>query len=251
MNVSIAAKQTHALSAITYTQTPSISASAELMRERRLVMGLKNYPHAGVFRLLRTNLLMQMREKNWNSIAVVAPTPECGKTFLTANLAIALAMEVNQTVLIVDADLHNPQLGWYFGLDAEKGLLDYLQGDTPVEDLLVNPGFERLVLLPSRPAASASSELLSLPKMAALVEEIKTRYASRIVLFDLPPLLSSDDALLFMPHFDAALLVVEDGKTTPDEVRRSLAILDQTNLAGTVLNKAKNDQLPQYGRSGS
>lgn len=251
MSLSTATKQTHVLSAIKYTQTPTISASAETMRERRLVMGLRNDPRAGVFRLLRTNLLMQMREKNWNSIAVVAPTAECGKTFLTANLAIALAMEVNQTVLTVDADLHNPQLGWYFGLDVGKGLPDYLQGDTPVENLLVNPGFERLVVLPGRPTTSASSELLSLPKMTALVEEIKTRYQSRIVLFDLPPLLTSDDALLFMPHFDAALLVVEDGKTTPDEVRRSLAILDQTNLAGTVLNKAKGAQLPQYGRSGS
>ncbi len=209
-------------------------------------MGLKNDPHANVFRLLRTNVLMQLREKNWTSLAVVAPTAECGKTFVTANLGIALAMEVNQTVLIVDADLQNPQLGWYFGLDVEKGLLDYLQSDVPVEELLVNPGFDRLVVLPGKHTTSVSSELISLPKMTSLVDELKTRYQSRIVLFDLPPLLTSDDALLFMPHFDAALLIIEDGKTTPDEVRQSLSILDQTNLIGTVLNKAKGAELPQY-----
>lgn len=216
------------------------------MRERRLVMGLKNDPHANVFRLLRSNVLMQLREKNWTSIAVVAPTAECGKTFVTANLGIALAMEVNQTVLIVDADLRNPQVGWYFGLDVEKGLLDYLQTDIPVADLLVNPGFDRLVVLPGKHTTSISSEMISLPKMTSLVDELKTRYQSRIVLFDLPPLLTSDDALLFMPHFDAALLVIEDGKTTPDEVRQSLSILDQTNLVGTVLNKVKGAELPQY-----
>ena len=209
-------------------------------------MGLKNDPHANVFRLLRSNVLMQLREKNWTSIAVVAPTAECGKTFVTANLGIALAMEVNQTVLIVDADLRNPQVGWYFGLDVEKGLLDYLQTDIPVADLLVNPGFDRLVVLPGKHTTSVSSEMISLPKMTSLVDELKTRYQSRIVLFDLPPLLTSDDALLFMPHFDAALLVIEDGKTTPDEVRQSLSILDQTNLVGTVLNKAKGAALPQY-----
>lgn len=209
-------------------------------------MGLKNDGHASVFRLLRSNVLMQLREKNWTSIAVVAPTAACGKTFVTANLGIALAMEVNQTVLIVDADLRNPQVGWYFGMDIEKGLLDYLQTDVAVEELLVNPGFDRLVVLPGRHTTSVSSELLSLPKMTSLVEEIKTRYASRIVLFDLPPLLTSDDALLFMPHFDAALLVVEDGKTSPDELRRSLAILDQTNLVGTVLNKAMGAKVPHY-----
>ncbi|AEG02597.1 CpsD/CapB family tyrosine-protein kinase [Methylomonas methanica] len=242
-------QQPPAFSTIQYTRTRTVSVAPDVMRERRLVMGLKGDPHIGVFRLLRSNILMQLREKNWTSIAVVAATPECGKTFVTANLGIALAMEVNQTVLIVDADLGNPQIGWYFGLDVQKGLLDYLQTDVPVEELLVNPGFDRLVVLPGRHTTSKSSELISLPKMTALVDELKTRYQSRIVLFDLPPLLSSDDALLFMPHFDAALLVVEDGKTSPDEVRRSLALLEQTNLVGTVLNKARGAALPHYQRA--
>lgn len=209
-------------------------------------MGLRNDPHADVFRLLRTTVLTQLRDNNWTSLAVVAPTAACGKTFVTANLAIALAMEVNQTVLVVDADLRNPQVGWYFGLDVKKGLLDYLQSDVRVEDMLVNPGFERLVVLPGRHTTSVSSEFLGLPKMAALVKELKTRYESRIILFDLPPLLSSDDAMLFMPHFEAALLVVEDGKTGPEEVRQSMAILDGSNLIGTVLNKVKGATFPRY-----
>jgi len=216
------------------------------MQERRLIMGLKNDPHADVFRLLRTNLLKQMREKNWTSIAVVAPTAECGKTFLTANLGVALAMEVNQTVLIVDADLRNPNVGWQFGLDVEYGLLDYLHADVSVEDILVNPGFDRLVVLPGRHSTNVSSEFLSLPKMSSLVDELKSRYQSRIILFDLPPLLNTDDALLFMHHFDAALLVIEDGKTTPEEVRRSLSLLEETNLAGMVLNKSRTDIHKSY-----
>lgn len=238
--------QQPSLSKIEYTRTRRISVEPEIMMERRLVMGLKNDPHADVFRLLRTRVLRQIREKNWTSIAIVAPTAGCGKTFVTANLGIALAMEVNQTVLIVDADMRNPQVGWYFGLDVEKGLYDYLNSDIPVEDLLVNPGLDRLVVLPGRSTTSVSSELLSLPKMSSLVSEIKSRYQSRIVLFDLPPLLNSDDALLFMPHFDAALLIVEDGKSTPDEVTRSLAILEETNLAGVVLNKVKGAVFSRY-----
>jgi len=209
------------------------------MQERRLIMGLRNDPHTDVFRQLRTNVLRQLREKEWTSIAVVAPTAACGKTFVTANLAIAIAMEVNQTVLVVDADLRNPRVGWQFGMEVEKGLLDYLHSDVPIEDLLVNPGFDRLVVLPGRHTSESSSELLSLPKMSSLVQELKSRYQSRIILFDLPPLLTSDDALLFMPHFDAALLIVEDGMTTPEEVNRSLSILEETNLAGMVLNKSR------------
>ncbi len=238
--------QHHTFPAISYTRTRKVSVTAELMRERRLVMGLKNDPHASVFRQLRTNILRQLREKNWSSIAVVSPTPECGKTFVTANLAIALAMEVNQTVLVVDADLRNPRVGWQFGMDVEKGLLDYLHSDVEVEDLLVNPGFDRLVVLPGRHTTNISSEFLSLPKMTSLVEELKSRYQSRIILFDLPPLLSTDDALLFMPHFDAALLVVEDGKSTPEEVNQSLALLEETNLAGMVLNKSRGKVRKPY-----
>jgi len=224
---------------ISYTRTRKTSISPKLMQERRLIMGLRNDPHTDVFRQLRTNVLRQLREKEWTSIAVVAPTAACGKTFVTANLAIAIAMEVNQTVLVVDADLRNPRVGWQFGMEVEKGLLDYLHSDVPIEDLLVNPGFDRLVVLPGRHTSESSSELLSLPKMSSLVQELKSRYQSRIILFDLPPLLTSDDALLFMPHFDAALLIVEDGMTTPEEVNRSLSILEETNLAGMVLNKSR------------
>jgi capsular exopolysaccharide synthesis family protein len=226
-----------------------VSVRPEIMLERRLIMGLKNDPHADVFRLLRTHVLKQLREKNWSSLAIVAPTAECGKTFVTVNLSIALAMEVNQTVLVVDADLRRPNMAWYFGLDHASGLLDYLQNDLPLEDVLINPGFDRLVVLPGHGTTDHSSELLSQPKMAALVQELKTRYESRIVLFDLPPLLTSDDALLFMPHFDAALLVVEDGKNTPDEVRRSINILEGTNLAGIVLNKTRGAAPKAYPRS--
>jgi len=238
--------QHHKFPAIRYTRTRKVSVTPELMKERRLVMGLKNDPHASVFRQLRTNVLKQFREKEWTSLAIVAPTSECGKTFVTANLAIALAMEVNQTVLVVDADLRNPGVGWQFGMDVEKGLLDYLHSDVEVEDLLVNPGFDRLVVLPGRHTTDISSEFLSLPKMSSLVEELKSRYQSRIILFDLPPLLSTDDALLFMHHFDAALLVVEDGKSTQEEVNQSLALLEETNLAGMVLNKSRGTMTPRY-----
>ncbi len=219
--------------------------------ERRLVMGMRNSPYTTVFRHLRTNVLKQLREKKWTSLAIVAATPDCGKTFVAANLGIALAMEVNQTVLIVDADLRNPEIGWYFGLEEEKGLLDYLYDDIPIEDLLINPGFDRLVLIPGRHTTEVSSELLGLPKMSALVHELKSRYQSRIILFDLPPLLTSDDALLFMPHYDAVLLVVEEGKTTRDELDRALSLLEEIPLAGIILNKVSASSCgQQYQYSG-
>ncbi|MDH5436885.1 MAG: hypothetical protein OEX83_09000, partial [Gammaproteobacteria bacterium] len=94
------------------------------------------------------------------------------------------------------------------------------------------------VMLPGGKALSNSSEMLSSPKMSQLVEELKNRYPSRIVIFDLPPLLSVSDAIAFSPYIDAALLVVENGESKEDDVKSSLELLGTTNVIGTVLNKA-------------
>ena len=227
------------LSLIQYTHTKVTRTTPDILRQRRTIMGLKNDPHIDIFRQLRTKVLKKLRENKWNSLAITSASADAGKSFLTANLAIALAMEVNQTVLVEDADLRNPNVGWYFGLDIEKGLLDYLNEDIPLSSILINPGFQRLVILPGKGFTTHSSELLSSPKMVTLVNELKYKYDSRIILFDTPPLLASDDTLLFMPNFDAALLIVEDGKTTAQDIRRSLQILEETELMGIVLNKSR------------
>ena len=103
------------LTSIEYTHTKVVKSSPDLFRQRRVIMGLKNDPHIDIFRRLRTQVLRKLRENQWNSLAVTSATSGAGKSFVTVNLAIALAMEVNQTVLVVDADLRNPSLGWFFG----------------------------------------------------------------------------------------------------------------------------------------
>jgi Mrp family chromosome partitioning ATPase len=85
--------------------------------------------------------------------------------------------------------------------------------------------------------------MLNSPKMMRLVEELKTRYASRIVLFDVAPLLSSADTLAFTPYVDAALLVIEAGKTSADDAKRATELLQNTQLIGTVLNKSRSSSV--------
>jgi capsular exopolysaccharide synthesis family protein len=154
-------------------------------------------------------------------------------------------MEGNQSVLLVDADLRRPSVAQYLGLQWEFGLVDCLKGDVSLEDTLINPGTERLVVLPGNNSNNNFSELISSRKMANLIKEIKSRYESRIIIFDLPPLFVADDALVLMSYVDAALLVVEDGKNTSEELQHSMFILEQTNLLGLVLNKS-TQPLPTY-----
>ncbi len=165
---------------------------------------------------------------------------------VAANLAVSLSLEVNHTVLLVDMDLRRPSIHKYFGFEPEHGLADHLTGDVEISSLLVHPGIERLVLLPSSNPIQHSSELISTPMMADLMEDITNRYVSRIIIFDLPPLLHIDDALIFLPKVQSSLLVVEEGVNTPGEVKESLRLLENSNLLGTVYNKARQHKQSPY-----
>ncbi len=231
---------------ISYSKTKIIKSTPEVYAESRLIAALKHDPRSTSFRMLRTQILKTLRKNQWNSIAVTAATQGAGKSFVAANLAVSISSEVNQTVMLVDLDMRRPTLHRYFGFKPEHGLQDYLTGKVELESVLVNPGMDRLVVLPGRGTHPESSELISTPRMRDLSHELKTRYEARIVIYDLPPVLAVDDAMVFMPDADAALFVVENGVNTEDEIRRSMNLLGATNLLGTVLNKAEERNSDYY-----
>ena len=224
---------------IVYTRTRSLDIPLSVLRQRRVMAAYDKGPFVDAFKILRTQVLHRLRGNGWNVLGVTSPGHGEGKTLTAVNLAVSLAMETTQTVLLVDANLRHPSVHEVFGLDDCPGLADYLLDNQPLEDLLVHPGIGRFVLLPGGRAISNSTEILTSPKMLALVEELKHRYPSRIVIFDLPPLLHTADVLAFSPYTDALLLVVEEGKTTAEEVQRALSLVKNSRpVLGTVLNKA-------------
>ena len=223
---------------IAYKQTKVVHSSSEQLEKKRVIAGMYNNAQSAVFRMLRTQILTKMRANNWQTIAITSPTSGEGKSLVASNLAVAIAMELNQTVMLVDMDLRNPSLSQYFSLDAELGLKDYLEEDISLQDVLINPGVKRMVILPGNGRAEDSAELLSSPKMAHLVEDLKTQYDSRMIIFDVPPILQTDDVLLSTKYFDCTLLVLEDGKNKEADITRTLQLLESTNLIGSVLNKS-------------
>ncbi len=224
---------------VTYTRTRSLPVSTQVLRDHHIVSGVGPGAFTDAYKILRTQVLQRLRENHWNALAVTSPNPHEGKTLTAVNLAISLALEVEHTVLLIDADLRRPHVHDYFGLSIEHGLSDYLTGSLSLEELLINPAsIGGFVLLPGGTPLIHSAEMLNSPKMAHLVEELKSRYPARILVFDLPALLNTADALAFAPYVDAALLVVEDGKTSRDDLTRAVDLLQGTNLIGTVLNKA-------------
>lgn len=233
--------QTRATAAekIEYTQTRSLRPRADTLAKQRVIAGLDHDKRAEGYRQLRTQVLRKLRENNWHTLAVTSPNSHAGKTLTALNLAISLSMEVNQTVLLVDLDLRNPTVLEKLGITAEFGLIDYLEGKVELKDVLINPGYERLVILPTLPGTAHRSELLSSPQMSQLLSDLVSRYESRIIIFDLPAVLDDDDALVFAPCADAILMVVEDGVSKRGDIERSLQLLQSTPVIGTVLNKVR------------
>ncbi|MEM7564666.1 MAG: CpsD/CapB family tyrosine-protein kinase [Pseudomonadota bacterium] len=232
------------LEQIVYTHTRRLELDATYLERHRILVQPQE-KGADAYNLLRTQVLQKMRVNHWQTLAITSPNEGAGKTVTAINLAISLAREVNQTVLLVDLDLRKPSVAKCLYSDQVAGIGEYLMDDVPLQELLINPNdIDRLVILPGSTPFLSSSEMLSSPKMVALAEELKSRYPSRLVLFDMPPVLACDDVLAFAPHFDAALLVIEESVTHKDDIERAIELLDPSNLLGTVLNKSSIGNKP-------
>lgn len=224
---------------IEYTHTRIVELNPEQMRRERIIAASDDDKRADSYRQLRTQILRKFRENKWHTLAITSPNSQAGKTLTALNLAISLSLEVNQTVMLVELDLRNPSILNKLGIENEYGLIDVVEGKVELNQALVNPGFERLVILPNSGNAKRRSELLSSPEMGALLHDIVHRYESRLIIFDLPALLDDDDALVFAPYADATLLVVEDCVSKRADIERSMQLLQGTHLLGTVLNKVR------------
>jgi protein-tyrosine kinase len=237
---------------ILYSTTRVVECPEDLLRRQRIVAAFDQGPFVEGYKLLRTQVLHRLRENGWNVLGVTSPNEREGKTLTAVNLGVSLAMETNHTVLLIDADLRQPSVHRLFGIDHAKGLADVLLDEEPVEHALIHPGIGRFVLLPGGRAVPRSAETLTSPRMRALVDELKHRYPSRIVVFDLPPVLTNADVLAFGPLLDAVLLVTGEGMTRRHDIEESIVRLKgAVPILGTVLNHASpRDGTPVAFRRG-
>lgn len=192
------------------------------------------------FKMLRNRLLLRMRADGHRVLAVTSPRAIEGKSLTAANLALTMAADLDSAVLLIDGDLGGRGLQRLFGLEACAGLGEHLTQGRPLPELFVNPGVDRLVLLPAGTLElPGSAELLATKATQHLMHELKQRYTDRYVVVDLPPLLDTADALAFLPHVDTTLVVVEDHATTQADVEKATELLAPFNLVGTVISRGR------------
>jgi protein-tyrosine kinase len=198
------------------------------------------------YKILRTRVLRRLEANQWHAFAITGVTAGEGKTLTAINLAIALAQDVSTWVALIDLDLQRPRVAEYLGLRnvrGEKGLSDYLQGNASFENIVYSPDIDRLVVIPNFAPMINSSETLTSPRMAELMQSLEAESPRRILIFDMPPVLAADDVLAFAPQIDGLLLVVAEGTTDRTQLRRAKEVLSEMNLLGVVLNRSaeRND----------
>ena len=182
-----------------------------------------------------------------NLIMVTSALPGEGKTFISVNLAVSIAMELDTTVLLVDADVARPAVPERLGLSVDKGLLDLLtRKDLEVADVMLRTNIERLSVLPAGTPHSRATELLASDSMVRLVAELASRYPDRILVFDAPPLLSSTESRVLATHMGQIVLVVDAERTPQGSVKQALAAIEQCPVVMTLLNKIERVDSGSY-----
>ncbi len=203
-------------------------------------------PAVEQYRKLRARILRIARKDELNTFMISSADSGEGKTITAINLAVAIAQEIDHTVLLVDADLRNPSVHKYLGIKPQRGLSDYLMNKASLPDVLVKTGIGKLVLLPAGTLVENPSELIASERMRDLVRELKQRYSDRYVIFDSAPVLLAADALSLGNYTDGVVFVVQADHTAQKTASEALSLLKGYNVLGSVFNN-----VPAYlGRSG-
>jgi len=175
-----------------------------------------------------------------NLIMITSSLPGEGKTFTSINLAMSIAMELDHTVLLVDADVARPSVLRTLGLPAQRGLMDILLDDhLDMSEVMLRTNVNTLSILPAGTSNPRATELLASQAMKSLVLEIAHRYPDRIVIFDSPPLLLTSEAHVLASHMGQIVVVVESEKTTQHAVKEALHQLEGCSNVNLVYNKSR------------
>jgi len=241
--------------------SPSGVRCVEIDLERLQSIGIvtPNAPRSLIgdeFRIIKRPLLRNVQGKgaaainNANLIMITSSLPGEGKSFSSINLAISMAMELDHTVLLIDADVSRPSVLNILGVPPKKGLMDVLTTPgTKLGDVLLKTNIEKLSLLPAGTPHPRATELLASDAMNNLLEELAERYSDRIIVFDSPPLLVTTESRVLATHMGQIVMVVEANKTTQAALKQAISTIENCPVKLTLLNKAQYSAAGSYGYS--
>jgi len=235
----------------------SRSLDIDLLRLSRAGLLVPGSPRSQLeeeFRRIKRPLLENIRSQTTvrphraNLIMVTSALPGEGKTQTAINLAVSIAMELDHSVLLVEADVIRPTTLARLGLTARRGLIDLLENPAvTLPDVLIRTNIPKLTLLPAGPSSGRATELLASSGMDVLLEELASKYTDRVIIFDSPPLLLTSEARVLASHMGQVVMVVESDKTPVNSVKQAFSTLEDHPVVMSVLNKFKGPKGDAYG----
>lgn len=217
------------------------------LERNRVITEARDNPAHVAFDVLRTRILRVFRKHGWTRLGITSPGKGCGKTFVSANLALSLARQPDKRTILMDLDLRAPNLANVLGVRQPDSVQLFLTGEVSAGDYLCRVGANLALGLNDRKVANAAETLLA-PRAEAALDAARTALQPDIMVYDLPPMLACDDVLGLLPQLDCVLLVAGGGRTRPDEITECERLLaDQTHLLGVLLNEAEDAGSSRYG----
>lgn len=224
---------------------PTFKPSESRLRRARIVtydIGRE----AGDFDVMRTRIMQLQRANGWSRVAITSPTPGCGKSTLAVNLALSIARQPDKRAILCEVDFRRPTLSRFIGLRQKHAFSKVLEGRELLADNAVRIGSNLIVATNPKPVRNAS-EILQGDAAHVALDAITAHYRPNIVLFDLPPLLSTDDAMGFLSNVDAVILVAAAEHTTIKQIDTcEREISGQAAFMGVILNKCRYESRGSY-----
>jgi protein-tyrosine kinase len=225
----------------------TVKVNIERLRRQGIITpGGQRTQTAESFRRIKRHILANVANskaggpQNANLVLVTSSLPGEGKSFCAVNLAISIALEIDHTVLLVDADVAKPRILDVLGVQAERGLMDVLL-DRRIEigDVLLKTDIGKLSLLPAGTAHNHATEFLASDSMRVILREMAERYEDRIIIFDSPPILAASESAVLASRMGQIVMVVEAGRTSEAILKTALARIEPSNFVGLLLNKGE------------
>lgn len=230
----------------TWRELEPLEIDPRHLERQRIIAYARQDPAHVAFDVLRTRLLRAFQKHGWTRLGITSPDKGCGKTFVATNLALSLSRQPDCRAALIDLDMRSPDVARVLGVRDPDPVRWFLNGDVPVTKYLRRMGGNLAVGLNSERVRDAA-ELLQAPQTAIALDTVRDSLSPDVVIYDLPPMLTADDVLGFLPQLDCVLLIVGGGRTRPEQVTECERLLaDQANLLGVLLNRAEGAESTRY-----
>jgi non-specific protein-tyrosine kinase len=195
---------------------------------------------ADKFRLLRARLCNLRERRQLQKLVITSAVPDEGKTLMAMNLAVCLAKNTKEKVLLLEGDLRKPVLGEYLGIESLNGVGEWASVDEPVSKFMYRLDDLQLWILPAGAASENPTNTLQSSRFVELYKRLSASFDW--IIIDAPPLLPTADISFWSLQADGLLLVVREGKTPKAALQKGLETLDNPKVIGIVLNDAREVQ---------